>query len=219
MPHTARVAHHVRGRIRLKMSNARGDFRALQEIKEAIAPLNGVRKVDVNTATGSIVVHYDSTAHDDFHEYLAEKGALTGAYSVAAAAPPELTEVDDIARKIEAEAEFLSEHSDTAKSVVNFFGLLNREVKRATNNAVDLKVLLPIGLAVYSVLEVGIEASTPMWLTLGIFSFNSFVSLHSHPPKTATQSEEIVVDHPLPEPDTAEKTQTVRRRSTIRSKA
>jgi cation transport ATPase len=217
MAHTAYVAHHVRGRIRLKMSNARGDFRALQEIKEAIAPLHGVRKVEVKAATGSIVVHYDATVHDDFHAHLAGRGESSGLYSVSAPAPPELTEVDEIAKKIEAEAEFLSEHSDTARSVVNFFSLMNREVKRATNNAVDLKVLLPFGLAVYSVLEVGIEASTPMWVTLGIFSFNSFVSLHSHPPKVATQTSEIVLDHQLPESD-AVKPETVHKRTTFRSK-
>jgi hypothetical protein len=55
---------------------------------------------------------------------------------------------------------------------------LNADVKRATNNAVDLKVLLPLGLAVYSLLKFEAEMATPLWVTLGIFSFNSFVALH-----------------------------------------
>ena len=221
MAHTARVAHHVRGRIRLKLPSAKGDPRALQEIKQSIAPLHGVRKVDLNTAAGSVVVHYDSTVHEDIHGHLAEHGEISGLYSIHAAQAPELSEVDEISRKIEAEAEFLSAHSETAKSVVNFFGLVNREVKRATNNAVDLKVLLPAGLALYSAFEVGIDASTPMWMTLGIFSFNSFVSLHSHPPKMSTQTDEVVVDHPLPDaaaPATSKKPRTVRKRTTLRRK-
>jgi hypothetical protein len=217
MAHTAHVVHHVRGRIRLKMPNAKGDLRALQEIKELIAPMHGVRTVEIKPATGSIVVHYDSKVHDDFEGHLAGHGESSGVYSVAASEPPELTEVDEIARKIEAEAQFLSEHSDTAKSVVNFFSLMNREIKRATNNSVDLKVLLPLGLAVYSMVEVGIDTSTPMWVTLGIFSFNSFVSLHSNPAKVTTRSDELIVDHP---PGASEEAGVaVRERSTTRSQS
>jgi hypothetical protein len=220
MAHAARVVHHVRGRIRLKMSNAKDAPHVLNEIKESLLPLHGVWKVDVNASTGSVVVHYDASVHDDFHDHLAQHGESSGLYSMAPVDAPELTEVDDIARRIQAEAEFLSAHSDTAKAVVGFFGQLDREVRRATSNTLDLKVLLPLGLAIYSFLEVGIEMATPMWVTLGIFSFNSFVSLHAHPPKIATRSDELIVDHPLPEAPPAGSTQptTIRKRTTVRRK-
>jgi hypothetical protein len=202
------------------MSNAKDSPQILDQIKQSILPLHGVRKVDVNASTGSVVVHYDAAVHEDFHGHLTEHGESSGLYSMAPVEPPELTEVDEIARKIQAEAEFLSAHSDTAKAVVNFFGQLDREVKRATNNAVDLRVLLPLGLAIYSVLEVGMEMATPMWVTLGIFSFHSFVSLHSHPPKVTTHSDELIVDHPLPEAPPAGSTAptTIRKRTTVRRK-
>jgi hypothetical protein len=90
-----------------------------------------------------------------------------------------------MARRIEAEAEFLSQHSETARIIVDAVKRMDVNIKWATHNTVDLKVLLPLGLAAYSVVEIGLEASTPLWVTLGIFSLNSFVSLHS-PPGCAT---------------------------------
>jgi hypothetical protein len=62
-------------------------------------------------------------------------------------------------------------------------------IKWATNNSVDLKVLLPLGLALYAFAESGTEAATPLWVTLGIFSFNSFVALHR--PRPAAQGENV----------------------------
>ena len=38
-------------------------------------------------------------------------------------------------------------------------------------------------------LKAGAEISTPLWVTLGIFSFNSFVALHSHNPVHVTTHE------------------------------
>jgi hypothetical protein len=84
-------------------------------------------------------------------------------------------------RTLEEEAEFLAEHSHVARAIVELFKSLDREVKRATDNAVDLKVLIPLGLAAYTLLELGVEAATPVWLTLGLFAMNHFIELHAHP--------------------------------------
>lgn len=180
MAHTARVAHHVRGRIRVKIPGAKSNPAVLDEIKQALLPLAGVNQIDLNPAAGSLVVHYHAESEPgDFHARLVEHGAASGAYALL---PPEVTEVDQLARKIEAEAEYLSAHSESARVIVEGFKNLDRQVKIATHNAVDLKVLLPLGLAVYSLFEIGLEASTPLWVTLGIFSFNSFLALHPPPP-------------------------------------
>ena len=58
-----------------------------------------------------------------------------------------------------------------------------------------MNVLLPLGLAVYSVLELEAEMSTPLWVTLGIFSFNSFVMLHSGPAGQPVNTQEIIDEH------------------------
>jgi hypothetical protein len=121
--------------------------------------MKGVDGIEVNVATGSVIVHHDPSLHDDFHEQLAN-GSSAGAFLVEG---PELSEVDELAKKIEAEAEFLAQHSESARIIVDAFKNLHQTIKRATRNAVDLKVILPLGLAAYSLVEFGLEASTPVW--------------------------------------------------------
>ena len=188
-PRSARTVHHVRGRIRLKIAGSKGEPRLLEEIRQAIAPLKGVKSVDVNPATGSVVVHYNPAMHEGFQAHLATHGENAGSFILM---PPEISEVDELAKKIEQEAEFLSEHSAAARTIVDAFKTADRALKIATDNTVDLKVLLPLGLAVYSFVEIGLEASTPLWVTLGIFSFNSFLALHAPQPKTKTTA--VLVD-------------------------
>ncbi len=192
-PGTARVVHHVRGRVRLKISHAKGDAEFLERIKQSLSPMPGVRRVDVNPQTGSVLIEYDPAAHSDFHERLERHAAEGDIFDLK---PPELSEVDELARRIEREAEFLSARSEVAKSIVDFVKQINVGVKKLSNNAVDLNVLLPLGLAVYSVLELETDVSTPMWVTLGIFSFNSFLTLHTQPPRVDVHAQEVVLNPP-----------------------
>jgi cation transport ATPase len=180
---SARVVHHVKGRIRLKLHDAKGNHRFLESVQQSLSPVAGVRNVEVNSATGTIVVHYDETKLPDFAQKLADHGESEGLFSLE---PAELSEVDAIANKLQREAQFLAQHSDVAKSAVDFVSQIDRALKNATNNTVDLKVLLPMGLAIYAFLELESDITTPLWVTLGIFSFNSFVSLH-HPPGYRTE--------------------------------
>src|SRR5947209_2144652 len=149
MPHAGRVVHHVRGRMRVKVHGAKENRHLLEDIQRSISPLHGVQNVEVKPSSGSLVVHYDES-HTDFHNSLADYCA--GSETVVLD-PPIRTEVDELEKKIGQEAEFLAQHSEVANSVVMFAKRLNVEVKRATNNSVDLKVLLPLGLAVYSLLK------------------------------------------------------------------
>jgi hypothetical protein len=192
MRHRLRTVHHTKGRLRLKVPAARANPAVFEEICRSISSCPGVTGVRTNLRTGSILVQYSSKAGIDFHEQLTDHGEKTGGFLLE---PPELTEVDEMAHRIELEAEFLSQHSETARVIVDSVKRLDTRLKLATHNTVDLKVLLPMGLAVYSVAEIGLEASTPLWVTLGIFSFNSFVALH-HPVGAVGLKEEISVSHP-----------------------
>jgi hypothetical protein len=89
------------------------------------------------------------------------------------------SEFEELARKIENQAEFLAERSKTARVVVDFCKRLDREIKVATHNVVDLKIIIAVGVIVLTILEVGANAATPIWLTLSIFTFNHFVELHN----------------------------------------
>jgi hypothetical protein len=209
---SARVVHHVKGRIRVKLQDAKGNHRFLDSVKQSLSPMAGVRHVDVNSSTGTVVVNYDQTTQPDFAQTLADHGESEGLFCLE---PPELSEVDEIADKLQREAQFLAQHSDMAKSCVDFVSQIDQSLKRATNNSVDLKVLLPLGLAVYAFLELESDITTPLWVTLGIFSFNSFVALH-HPGahRMEMDSSEVIQNHPPGQPA---ETTVIRKRTRKRS--
>lgn len=169
--HHAHVAHHSPGRLRLKVPTAKMNAQVLHEIRLLMKNRKGVKDVSINPTTGSVLLHYDSTQWQNPEAEVRAVASVSGVFSIE-------TECEEV-KGVEEEAEFLAEHSDFARSVVDYVKQLNQNVKRMTNNAVDLNVLVPLGAAVYAFLELESDAATPLWLTLGIFSFNSFVSLHA----------------------------------------
>jgi hypothetical protein len=188
MRHKAHVAHHTKGRLRIRVPSAKGNPEALEEIKRSLTPITGVSEVTVNDAIGTITVKYDPDAHVDFHRHLSE---AQGSHQELLHMPPPpekeagpISEVDEAMEMLEKEAEFLSSHSHAAKVVFEGLRRFDAGLKKATDNNIDLKVLAPLGLAVYAFMELGFEAATPVWLTLGVFSFNHFVTLHTQTPTT-----------------------------------
>lgn len=51
-------------------------------------------------------------------------------------------------------------------------------IREATGNALDLKVLLPLVAGGLGLTMLGESRRTPIWLTLLMFAFGSFISLH-----------------------------------------
>jgi cation transport ATPase len=197
----------VRGRIRVRLPKAKRDRATLDKVQRTISAMHGVKGVDVNHATGSVVVQYDTNVHEDFHAALTRHGEEHDLFRIA---PPHLSEVDELAETIEKEAEFLAQRSDIARAIVDFVKGINSDLKKATNNSVDLQVLLPLGLAGFAFFGLEPDMTTPLWVTLGIFSFNSFVSLH-HPVTTTTEVEhEEVIRSPAPR----QRTTAIRKRVT-----
>jgi len=189
MRHKAHIAHHTKGRLRIRVPSAKGDPAALEEIRRTLSPVAGVQEVIVNAAIGTITVHYDKDRHVDFHSHLSNTEGSHHEQLHIPPPPPVVSEVDEAMDMLEKEAEFLSSHSHSAKALFDALKKFDAGLKKATDNNVDLKVLAPLGLAVYAFLELGFEAATPVWLTLGVFSFNHFVTLHTQTPTT----------HPAPE--------------------
>lgn len=168
----AHIAHHVPGRVRIKIPAARRNRRVLEQVSQFISALEGVHTVEPNPVTGSVVVHYDPAHRERLYQYLP--------------APPELGEAAEMVEKVQREAEFLAAHSHTAAAVLESARSLDGTVRQATGGLLDLKVLLPALLTAWAFFEVGIDTSTPMWVSLGIFSFNSFVMLHRPVPIRST---------------------------------
>jgi len=176
MVHGATVVHHLPGRLRVRLPRSRRDPRLLEQVRDFVQGLGGVCHVEINPVTGSILVHYRPESEEEIHRLLSQASTVDAFEE----APPALTEADEMAVKIEKEAEFLAAHSEVALQMVTAVKALNREIREATGNMVDMKVLLPAGLAVWAFLKAGADVATPLWVTLAIFSFHSFVALH-HP--------------------------------------
>jgi hypothetical protein len=168
--HHLKVEHSVPGRIRIKIPAGKGNAELLEEIKETFGAIPGIERITVNPTTGSLVLQYDEDRHDEFHGDLQQH--------LPTAHRPPSNEIDEIARKFEDEAEFLAEHSQVARAVVDFFKDLDVRVKAASGNMIDLKIVLAIGIIGFTVLEVGASAATPVWVTLVIFSLNHFIEMH-----------------------------------------
>ena len=175
--HSARIEHKVPGRIRMKVHTAKNDPQALEAYRQMLASAPGVRQVHAKPETGSIVIHYDVEHHHEIEDRL--HAHCSEHLHVEAHAAPE-DEVSELARRIEAEAEFLAERSQIARGAVDFFKGFDRELKSATDNTIDLKIVLAGGLAAFTFLEIGAEAATPMWVTLGLFTLNHFAELSHH---------------------------------------
>ena len=161
------IAHQVPGRIRMKIPSAKENPELLEQIKETFKVIPGVEQVTVNPATGSVVLHYDTERHDEFHGRLEHH---TGGHH-----KPPADEIDALASKIEQEAEYLAEHSHAARVIVDFFKDFDNGIKVATGNVVDLKILLATGIAGFTIFEVGASAATPVWVTLAVFALNHMI--------------------------------------------
>jgi len=170
-----KIEHQTAGRVRMKVAAAKGDPALLEEIGKTFGVIPGIERVTVNPTTGSLVLHYDHARHDDFHRHL-----HSHCQEHHCCEPPPKTEYDEIASKIEQEAEFLAEHSHAARVIVHVCKRLDHEIKAKTNNTFDLKIGLAGGVIALTLLELGASAATPVWLTLGVFTLNHFVELQKH---------------------------------------
>lgn len=173
----AKIVHQVPGRIRIQVPGAKRRPGLLNEIKKSISAAEGVGEIEVHPTTSSVIVHYrrDPAHPGHFRDKLTQQGHSSGLFDLA---PPDISEGAEMENKLAKEADFLASRSELAKKVVDATRELNGVIKRVSDNTLDLNVLVPGGLAVYAFLYLGAELSTPLWVTLGIFSFNSFVALH-----------------------------------------
>ncbi|HET6237736.1 MAG TPA: hypothetical protein VFE41_22675 [Acetobacteraceae bacterium] len=187
-PH-AEIAHAIRGRVRIKVPASKSNPELLHQIRARFEGHPGIEAIDVKQSTGSVIICYDPEHHADVPSLFAsldKAGATPTAHMAplaAVAAPvhhrPD-NKLDAEINSIEEEAEFLAEHSHAARVIVEYIKGLDRQIKRSTNNNVDLKILVPVGLAAFTILEIGVATATPIWVTLMLFSINHFVEMHAH---------------------------------------
>src|SRR5580704_10081704 len=62
-----KIEHQVPGRVRMKIPAGKGNPELLKQISEVFGVIPGIEEVTVNPSTGSVVLHYDTDRHDEFH--------------------------------------------------------------------------------------------------------------------------------------------------------
>ncbi len=183
MRRSAYTASHLPGRIRLRILGAKHDAQLMEEIAQDIVALSGVEGVQLNLATGSLLIHYAADLYRDFENTLTERGNATRQFSLE---QPQL-------RRSSRHPSHKS--SELGKAVTRLFATLDDEIRYATDNQLDLKVLVPLiamALGIATIPRSGSRA-TPLWLTLAIFAFSSFLGLHGATESPAEQVEEALV--------------------------
>lgn len=156
----AHLVHHLPGRLRLKLPEAKGNPELLEDVRLTISAAEGVTQVDVNPTTGSILIQYDETQEPKLGERLHR-------------AEPHFAFALEILR---------TTNNAQAGSFENFIRQLRQNIKRETADAIDLKQLFPLSIAAYDLLFVKRSKPTPLWLTLLMFSFSSYIDLNRADP-------------------------------------
>jgi hypothetical protein len=175
-----KIEHQVPGRVRMKIPAGKRNPDLLKQISEIFAVIPGIEEIVTNPTTGSVVLRYDADRHDEFHGSLRQHYEAHGAASSSANGGKRGadTELDKLTNSIGAEAEFLARHSQSARAVVDFVKTIDHEIKRMTNNNIDLKIVFAVGIIGLTVFGVGATAATPVWVTLAIFTVNHFIEMH-----------------------------------------
>ena len=181
----AYVHHHIPGRLRLRVPGAKGEEDALREISSAIARAPGINQVEYNPVTGSILIQYSPEQY---------RNIQTLESSLNASAAPLVVNNSYPAHNEPPQRHRISGRSAAARKVDSFFKQIDREIRIATDNEVDLKFILPFGVAVLGLLALRHSSTTPLWLTLLIFAFNSFLGLHAPTPVEFRMGENLELE-------------------------
>jgi len=169
---SASIAHRVPGRIRIRIPSARADSEFLEKARAALASLPGVLEVTCNPLTGSLLVLHSP----DIELQLEGGGTSHNGTTLPFVLQPATTPSSAKSHKARGKRR---RQSLLAHAVAETVTDVDDVVREATGNAVDLKILLPIVATVLAFAFSGRRArTTPVWLTLAMFAFSSFLSLH-----------------------------------------
>jgi Heavy metal associated domain 2 len=184
---TGYVSHSIPGRIRIRVPDAKHNPALLEKLRESIVSAPGVKAVDCNPLTGSLLIRYSPAAHESVPAFLSPRDGSAPPLSLDP--PPS----NPPRRKVPKGASRHQPHSEAAQAVIDFFRDLNETVMAATDNQLDLRIVLPIAAGVLAITLLPKATSTPLWLTLTIFAFSSFMVLHA-PGSAVAEMAEIATE-------------------------
>lgn len=173
---SARIVHHVPGRLRIRVMGVRGaESEFYAAVQEVIGALHGVDSVRVNPASSSIVIDYQPS--DMVFHFRLQGDPQVNSWLSLEGEDALLAEIDEA---VTAGSRYLERHSRLAEAIVSTAEQLDSGLRSASDGYLDLKVLLPLGVAAATSLHKARGRGTPMWMTLSTFAFNAFLALHRH---------------------------------------
>jgi hypothetical protein len=171
MARNASIVHTIPGRMRIRIPSARADNKFLDQARAALRALPHVVEVSSNPLTGSLLVTYPPALQREFEGALTMGNGSPLPFDLKPADPPRSRR-----RKRRKKRD-----SELSRAVTDFFTEIDDAIKESTDNVLDLKTLLPLTLAALGITYVRGGKGTPVWLTLMLFAFSSFIALHGGP--------------------------------------
>lgn len=157
-PISTRVVSSTPGRLRLRVAPSHRQSGEMQRIANELQTNPNVHQVRMNIPNGSIIINHDG-----------EDGSLNNVF----------TSLRDLGIIF---GDIALGKSDAAEEVSNAVVDLNKRVRQATDNVVDLRFLFPLGLGIFSIRQLlarGLQLEIIPWYVLAWYAFDSFIKLHT----------------------------------------
>jgi hypothetical protein len=169
-----KIVHAIPGRLRLKVADVRENPTLASELRQRLTSLPGVRTVEVNPRTGSVLILYE-----------AETFASTEALSELAKPLTELfpgVEINEMQSWLSS-ANGSGSAPAVTQGIASFFAGLNKNIEAATGSVVDLRILLPLGLFILGLRSLLITDKRPLptWYDLFWFALGTYFMMHPKP--------------------------------------
>ncbi|GAA6618866.1 HMA2 domain-containing protein [Scytonema sp. NUACC26] len=168
-PISTKVVSSTPGRLRLRVASQQRQLGDMERIAKALEAQPNISHVRTNIQNGSIVIQHDT-----------QDGSLENV----------LATLRDLGIIF---AEITLGKSEAAAGVSDAVVDLNKRVKKATNNSVDLRFLFPLGLGILSIrklLTQGLQFEIIPWYVLAWYAFDSFIKLHGMTSQHSTNEPE-----------------------------
>lgn len=169
-----KIVHAIPGRIRLKVTSVRDNPTLAGELQQRLTSLQGVRRVEANPQTGSVLILYEATA-------------FASAEAVQELAQP-LAEIFP-GLKLNDPQSWMSSANGSGSTpsltqgIASFFVGLNKNIDAATGSTLDLRILLPLGLFFLGLrsLLISDQRPLPTWYDFFWFALSTYFMMHPKP--------------------------------------
>ena len=166
-PISARLLSQTPGRVRLLLAPEFRQAEQMKRIASVLCERLKIYRVRTNVAIGSITIFYPEEGSS-----LAQIGSLLSDLGVIfPAQSPEKSLTDN--------------QSEAAAALTTEAAALNQRCFNATDGAVDLRFLIPLGLSAIALRQLlvhGLQLGAIPWYVLGWYAFDSFVKFHFSSP-------------------------------------